>query len=239
MASVNWASIKVTLAKDSTGQLKKAADIRAKQVFNDAVLSMQEDFEESKITQEIDGGIAADNASETLGGQGAPRNLFSFIGFKEGDNPTQVIREMLSPTDPAGPKLAKGEKVAATGGNQICQFHYGIRAPAKTRIYKATPMPWAPGLSWAEKLEGEFPGFAHFLDRYMTSKNKDGEWVSRSGGGVQIEGELPGRTYTKPDDGYLSGIFARFLDTVRNYDRSGGLRQTRRSPKGGQPLEPL
>lgn len=232
MASVNWASIKVTLAKDSTGQLKKAADIRAKQVFNDAVLSMQEDFEESKITQEIDGGIGADNVSETLGGEGAPRNLFAFIGFKEGEHPTQEIRERLSPTDPAGPKLSQGQKVAATGGDQVCRFQYGIRAPVKTSIYKSTPVPWAPGLSWAEKLEGEFPGFAHFLDRFMTSDR------SRSGGGIQIEGELPGRTYNVPDDGYLSGIFARFLDTVRNYNRKG-LRQNRRNPNTGIPLEPL
>ena len=41
------------------------------------------------ITIEIDGGPRATNSSGTLGGYG---NLFSFIGFDSGDNPTEVIK---------------------------------------------------------------------------------------------------------------------------------------------------
>ena len=53
------------------------------------------DFLNHPVTQEIKGGIGATNISGTLGGV---TNLFSFIGFEQGDDPITPIVEMLQST---------------------------------------------------------------------------------------------------------------------------------------------
>lgn len=211
MAKINMASIKVTVAKDEDGVLKKAAEQRAEQVFEDAVIGMQIEFEDHPVTQEIKGGIASSNISNTLGGGSAPKNLYSFIGFESGDDPIEPIQNALSPEDPAGPKMKYAGKSIK---NDNAQFSFDISAPDKQAIYRRTPMPWASGWSWAQKIETKIPGFARFLAKFMDEP-------SRSGGGVQLKQKLRDGEYSPPEGGYLTGIFARFLDRVKDYNRGG------------------
>jgi hypothetical protein len=221
MAKVNMAAVKVQVAKDSGKAGLSAARERATQVFESAVAGLQEDFETHAVTAEIEGGITSENISHTLGGsQYAPKNLYSFIGFPAGSNPTEEIREALSVDSPVGPAIRYVRKEVSKGN---ARYRFEISAPNKQAIYKRTPMPWASGLSWAQKVETEIPGFAHFLARFM------GE-PSRSGGGIQAK-DRNGRlvtvredSYTPPEGGYLTGIFNRFLAQVKGYAK-GGLRR--------------
>lgn len=216
------AAIRITVAKDSGGKLKAAATERAEQVFAEAVIGMQLDFEEHDVTREIDGGVDASNISNTLGGGSAPKNLYSFIGFDSGagDDPLEPIRDALMPESPMGPKMRYAGKETSGG---TARFKFEITAPDKQKVYKQTPMPWARGWSWAQKIETRIPGFASFLARYM------GE-PSRSGGGVQAKDQegnprkVRGGEYQPPDSGYLTGIFSRFIAQVRSYSK-GGLRR--------------
>ena len=50
-------------------------------------------FKTHPVTIEIDGGPLARNSSGTLGGYG---NLFSFIGFSSGSDPTAIIKKIFS-----------------------------------------------------------------------------------------------------------------------------------------------
>ena len=210
------ASIKIKVAQDKSGVMKKAAEQRADQVFEDAVIGMQIEFEEHPVTREIDGGISSPNISNTLGGGAAPKNLFSFIGFEAGSNPIEPIQNALSPEDPAGPKLQYGGKTITADKN--ASFTFRVSSPDKQAIYKRTPMPWASGWSWAQKIETKIPGFARFLNKFMDEP-------SRSGGGVQIKGhDLRSEEYSPPDGGYLTTIFQNFLARVRQYNK-GGLKQ--------------
>lgn len=229
MATIDTAKILAILSKDATGKLYAAAAQRAKQVFNDAVIGMQQEFEEHPVTREIDGGISADNISETLLGGDGPQNLTSFIGFPEGSHPTEPIRRRLSPTSADGPKLSRGVNVSTTAPRW--EFTADITRTRKS-IYANTPIPWAPGLSWAEKIETDIPGFAHFLDKYMESDR------SRSGGGIQVEGEVRQADFTPPVNGYMDKIFEDFLDQIRAYAR-GGLRTRFRDPGTSNPQVPL
>jgi hypothetical protein len=208
------AAIKVTVAQDKNGVMKKAAQTRAEQVFEDAVIGMQMEFENHSVTKEVAQGIGASNISKTLGGKAAPKNLYSFIGFEASENDqTGPIRDALSPDDPAGPKLRYGGKEVMS--NQNARFKFEISAPDKQRIYKNTPMPWASGWSWAQKIETKIPGFSRFLAEFMGDP-------SRSGGGVQIKGhDIRSEEYTPPDEGYLTTIFQNFLNRVRQYNRGG------------------
>lgn len=213
------ASIKVLVAKDATGKLKAAAQERAEAVFADAVIGMQIEFEEHPVTVEIAGGVFSPNVSKTLGGKTKKtKNLFSFIGFPLNSDPLEPIRKSLIPSDNLGPKMVyKGKGMF--GNNP--RFTWTVRAPDKQGIYKATPMPWAEGWSWAQKVETKIPYFSKFLAAYMPDAHPS---VSRSTGGKQMKVALSGQSdgdYTPPAEGYLSGIFASFISQIKGYAKGG------------------
>lgn len=227
MARVNMAAVKIAVAKDTPSRIaEKAAKQRANEVFEDAVIGMQIDFEEHPVTREIAGGVGSPNISNTLGGGNAPKNLYSFIGFSAQDSvsPLEPIRDALDPSSAVGkiigPKMRYAGKETRQGN---ARFKFEIAAPIKEAIHKATPIPWATGWSWAQKIETRIPGFKSFLARRMGPP-------SQSGGGIQAkdrDGNLitvRDAEYSEPDGGYLTGIFSRFLAQVRSYGK-GGLRR--------------
>lgn len=221
--------LNIVLAKDSTGKLKAAATQRAAQVFNNAFIGMQKQFEGHAVTQEIDGGVSASNISNTLLGNSGPQNLTGFIGFKESDGtPVDAIRKILygaNKRSQGGPTLGPGQKLS---GN-VPKWTFRVDGPSADAIYNKTPLPWGQGnISWAEGIEKGIPGFAQFLDQYMESDR------SRSGGGIQIhKGEVrPGASYRPPENGYLTPILSSFIAQIKAYTR-GGLKQQFGSPGGG------
>lgn len=213
MARIEMAQIVRTITNDSGTQAKMKAAVteRFKVIFNDSVIGMQKEFEEDPVTREIDQGIAADNISDTLGGGQAPDNLFAFIGFDENSHPTEPIRRALDPKSPNGPKLGPTIRVPGT-----LRYTATVTGPKVNAIYDETPIPWAPDMSWAEKIESGIPGFARFLSVFTKSK------ASHSGGGLQAKGDLPSRNgaeYRVPPNGYLSRIFSNFAESVQRFTR--------------------
>ena len=226
MAQVNIQTIMRQVAKDAGADriLKKAAQQRAQQIFDDAAIGLQQEFESSKVTQEIDAGIGSPNISQTLRGGDASENLYSFIGFPAENNetPTQVIREMLYPTDtngkknPNGPSLGKAVKIPG----DVPKYQFEIRSPGEEKIYDKTPLPWGQGnISWAEGIEKGIRGFSHFLNRFMGDP-------SRSGGGIQVKGEIkPGASYTPPKEGYIGTFLKHFRERIDAAKNGGGFRK--------------
>jgi hypothetical protein len=70
---------------------KRVLEIVQKEVEKEKAL-FKKDFESHPVTQEIDGGESASNVSGTLGGYG---NLFSFLGFNRGSNPTTPVKFLI------------------------------------------------------------------------------------------------------------------------------------------------
>ncbi len=194
--------------------LKAAAQDRIEAIFDDAVFGMKAEFEEHPVTQEIAEGVGASNISKTLSGGEAPRNLFAFIGFPDGGgDPTDAIRQRLDPDSKDGPDFSFVGKDAA---NPLI-YKFKVDSPNLEKIYKETPMPWGPGLSWAKKIETSIPGLGKFLSKFNASS------ASRSGGGIQVKKDLNSETYTPPVDGYLTTIFKNFINRVKESGK-GGLR---------------
>lgn len=199
----------------SAAGLEKLATAQATKVFDEAVVELKADFEGSTVTQELDRGIGSPNISQTLRGGDAPENLYSFIGFEKGTEPTKEIRERLDPASPDGPKLRLRGK--ETRGAAI-RYQFVVDAPKEEKIWKATPIPWAPDLSWAKKIETGIAGFASFLPRFMPGAS---DRVSRSKGGTQAKKKdgtdqiLRTAEFVPPEDGYLTGMFQRFLAHFR------------------------
>ena len=207
MATIFMKKVTEKIYKQPTSdKLGKALTAKANVVFQNAAVVMQKEFEEHKITQEIDGGVASKNISGTLpGANNAPNNLFSFIGFESGTTPTDAVRKRLDPTSKIGPQMFKvGED---TRGSTI-RYQFKVSVPLD-EIYKETPIPWAKGLSWAEKIETGIPGYSHFLQKKLPDP------PSRSGGGIQIDREVRGAEFAPPEGGYLKGIFQKFVARIR------------------------
>lgn len=147
-------------------QLPKLVQSQARNIvrraFEKLKTKMIAEFQAHPVTREIEGGINASNVSGTLGGI---TNLYSFIGFNAGSNPIDPIEDLLLRTDIRFVKINK----------QTIEFE--VTLPESQEIFKATPLPWAPGRSWAKGIESGLSGLGYYL-----KKSSSG---SRSGLGVQ------------------------------------------------------
>lgn len=157
---------------------------------------MVNEFEEHPITKEIDGGPEAANISNTLGGAG---NLFSYIGFNEGDSPTQIIKDILINDT----KVENKPTIQVVGKD--LKINFPISGPTINEIESVTPMPFEGGRSWVRGIEKGISGFSYYIfKKYL--KN------SRSSTGLQTESEI--RTGTFKPTTYMSGILKRFYSKI-------------------------
>ena len=133
-------------------------------------------FKTHPITVEIDGGPRATNSSGTLGGYG---NLFSFIGFSSGSDPTNIIEKIFR------------EKIKFKVKRKNASGKYGVTfyIPSVEEIYALTPLPWASGQSWVDGVER---GMSN-LGSYLYSARGFGSSVS--GTGLQSENKTSGVSF--------------------------------------------
>jgi len=135
-----------------------------KQVLSHEKNQLLEKFETHPVTRELEAGPGSKNISGTLGGYG---DLYSFIGFHQGTNPTEKLRELLESINVLEPKYVNNKWV------------FVIPVPDRKAIILATPFPWQQGAGWAIEIEKGMSGFGHFL-----SINQ----LGRSEGGIEIKG---------------------------------------------------
>jgi len=157
------------------------------------------DFYRHSITKEIKAGPTASNSSGTLNGYG---NLFSFIGFARGDNPLQVVEEILNKNLTV--------KVRAAGGGK---FKISItNAPSQSEIYNSTPLPWASGSSWTEGVERGISNLGSFMYKKQGIRGSSKGSRSRSGTGIQLDRGLRSATFrTQP---YISKLIESFYKNL-------------------------
>lgn len=187
------------LLKDITHQQATALEIRKE--LQPRIEKLQQDlikdFNSHAVTLELKGGPTAPNTSQTLSGYG---NLFSFIGFDSGNDPTQVIQDLLS-------EKMRFEVRAVSSG----RFKITIYVPSKQEIFAITPLPWASGASWAEGIEMGISNLGSYL--YSQSGFKQ----SNSRTGIQITNSKKSVTFkTTP---YISSIFKKFQKSLQNLDK--------------------
>jgi hypothetical protein len=162
---------------------------------------MISDFLRLPVTREILAGPKSTNISGTLGGYG---NLFSFIGFSEGDKPIDPIVLLLSQTN------FRVTRFNAAGRAQLI-----IEIPSKEQIFKATPLPWASGISWAQRIEIGMSGLGTYLN---TSSDK-----SRSGSGVQANKKI--RTGRFSNTSYISQFLNKWQKAFLAIDKDVSIRK--------------
>ncbi len=147
------------------------------------------------VTREILAGSTSSNISGTLGGYG---NLFTFIGFNEGSKPIDPIVQLLSQTN-----------YRVTRFNQNGSAKLIIDMPSSKDIFAVTPLPWASGISWSERIEKGMSGLGMYLN--TSSKN------SRSGRGIQAENKI--RTGKFNNTSYVSAFLNKWANIFTKIDR--------------------
>lgn len=195
---VNYASIKQKF--DNELIFHPAIQEKAKQivdnVFYRAHQALMKDFFEHEITQELKTGNDASNSSGTLNGYG---NLFTFLGFMVGEDPTFELEELLQRIN-----IQK-----TTSRNGFIYFRVN-NIPTQSQIAKASKMTWG-NRSWALAVEsGRFDGDALLSHFVFKSWDK-----ARSLEGFQVKGyEYSDETF-KPRK-YMTEILENFANRINN-----------------------
>jgi len=187
-----------TLKKVQNTVFREASYIKGiKQAMEKKVKAAQQNllksFEKHPVTSEIRGGASSSNLSGTLGGIG---NLFTYIGFSSGDKPLTILRVLLEQYE-IRYHHAKGRTTI------------NITVPTTAELFKATPMPWATGRSWAKGIETGISGLCRYL--YQDSAR------SRSGGALQVKGRLRAGKFSNTS--YLSSLLNNYYKEIRKIEK--------------------
>lgn len=108
-------------------------------------------------------------------------NLFSYLGFNQGDQPYSKLRNYMSNSIKISKKL-EIKKVT----NDRLYYTYSVSLPSEDQIYKKTKLPWQKNNSWVRIVEKTgLDNFGHFLFTIEKELKK-----SRSTTGLQIKQKL-------------------------------------------------
>jgi hypothetical protein len=171
------------------------ADKTINQEFEKIKAEMLAEFDNHPVTIEIDGGITAQNTSRTLNNI---TNLYSFIGFEQGDKPTEIVRNII--------KQSSYKKII--GNNSIINYIFNI--PTAQQIFLATPLPWETGRSWVKGIEEGISGLGYYV---RITKN------SRSGLGIQSQDQQRKGVRFKNTQ-YISALIKKYDKKIKELEKS-------------------
>lgn len=172
-AALNKASTNAKMKKAVSRQTAKIAT-KIEKGKNKAFREFIQEFKNHPVTREVAAGPSASNISGTLGGYG---NLFSFIGFEDGQNPTQTIEAYILN------KLR--QKVVLVPNARQGGWRVVVATPSLDDIATFTPIPWASGRSWVVGIHAGISGLGH----YMYS-SRGSRYNTRSGTAFQVDANL-------------------------------------------------
>lgn len=164
--------------------------------FESMKKQMIKEFLNLTITKEIQAGPSASNISGTLKGYG---NLFSFIGFDKSDDPINPIINLLNQS-----------YIRISKSNIRGKVLVSIEIPSAKQIFESTPLPWAPGISWAQRIEVGMSGLGHYLNKQYSG--------ARSGMGIQTQSKIRKGGFTnKP---YISSFIKNWKNKFSKIEKN-------------------
>ena len=184
--------------KDSSEVVRRSVEKQIQMAFNKIKTAMIREFLNHPVTEEIKNGPDSPNLSGTLNGYG---NLFSYIGFYEGDDPIKAVLEEFEKSTIVYSGLVEG------GAS------WKIYIPNKQDIWDASPMPWAQGRSWAKGIETGISGVGYYL--YSQRRNMQN---SRSGPAVQTENKITRPRFKNVK--YISAILDKYEEKFSQLDEA-------------------
>lgn len=190
---IKKAAVKSMGAKSLRDQAFKIVQKRLEQAQKETIT----EFNTHPVTAEIEAGPRSENLSGTLGGYG---NLFSYIGFGQGSNPIESLRDFLIKT----PRVFKNSRFIKRQSS--VEFVFRVQIPTTEQMEALSPSPYE-GRSWIKGVERGISGLGYYLH------SRSGQLAgSRSGYGLQTENRLRAMTF-KPIR-YMTNILTKFRKRV-------------------------
>tara|TARA_R100000008_G_scaffold86888_1_gene82456 strand:+ start:1510 stop:2148 length:639 start_codon:yes stop_codon:yes gene_type:complete len=131
-----------------------------------------EAFENHPITQQMYAGADSPGMNFPGGPLGGVSNLFAFLGFRDGDDPAESLRIMLTKYI----VLLKNYRVKTSPKGII--YTHRVKMPQMEEIYDRTPMRWT-SRSWIKAVEFGVSGFQFLLRGYRKGSRSGGAFLSK------------------------------------------------------------
>jgi len=161
---------------------------------NDSKKLMLKEFQDHPVTKEIQDGPNSANTSRTLaGGYG---NLYTFIGFRYGSNPTGLVKNLLALT-----KVMKRTRTQVTRSKVTTYFTVSV--PSEDQVRAVSKMPFEGGKSWVYGIERGISGFSHYMYKNYA--------LSRSTKGLQTKKKIRSVQFKPLYGGYITQILKNFF----------------------------
>ena len=208
MAKIDYEQLRLKLSRSP--QIKRIITEKAVKIVNEAKTRLLEEFTEHPVTQELRNGADGDNITNTLDGYG---NLFSFIGFYNGDDPTEPVENSLE----KNVKIIKTPQDIKIYKNGRVQYTFKVQMPSKGELERITPYPdkWR-SQSWIFDIEKGIYG----LESYLYDENFEKYEQSRSTTGLQAKTQdgteiiIRGTNRSKSIP-YLSELLKDFIKRIK------------------------
>jgi hypothetical protein len=194
--SINRSVLMKSLKTFDLSSIKDQALQQAQNEMSKIKQELLEDYNDHPVTKELEAGADSENISQTLNGIG---NLTTYIGFQEGSNPTEPVRNKLK-TVSLNPK----GKVSDNDSN--LSFEFEVIAPSIEEIEAVGSLPFEQGNSWIRGIENGISGFGAYIYGRMF-KN------SRSGKGLQ--GRRTFRQGNFRPVSYMNEIMNKFYSKIK------------------------
>lgn len=155
-------------------ELQKIAYREALKKANQIKKEAMDELNAHPVTKEIDAGPSA-TGSQLLGGRG---NLFGFLGFNNGTQPVEIIRNVFDRMLTVDKRAGLIKRIA----NDKLIIEYKIQdVPTITDIYQLTPLTWSTK-SWVKGIQRGITNYSQTI-----FKNSDN---SRSGVALQTKRKI-------------------------------------------------
>jgi len=194
--TINRSVLMKSLKTFDLSSIKDQALQQAQNEMSKIKQELLEDYNDHPVTKELEAGVDSENISQTLNGIG---NLTTYIGFQEGSNPTEPVRDKLK-TVTLNPK----GKVSNNDSN--LSFEFDVIAPSVEEIESVGSLPFEQGNSWIRGIENGISGFGAYIYGRMF-KN------SRSGKGLQ--GRKSFRQGNFRPVSYMNEIMNKFYSKIK------------------------
>jgi hypothetical protein len=194
--AINRSILIKSLKTFDLSSIKDQAFQQAQNEMSKIKQELLEDYNDHPVTKELEAGADSENISQTLNGIG---NLTTYIGFQEGSNPTEPVRDKLK-TVTLNPK----GKVSDNDSN--LSFEFDVIAPSIEEIESVGSLPFEQGNSWIRGIENGISGFGAYIYGRMF-KN------SRSGKGLQ--GRKSFRQGNFRPVSYMNEIMNKFYSKIK------------------------
>jgi hypothetical protein len=189
---VNKSILKEEISKVQSKSLEKEARLIADKILEEKKQEYLFEIKEHPVSKEISDGVNASNISNTLNGEG---NLYTFIGFDDGDEPIEDLIDAIE-------KNTRIKQISSKDG----AFNFQVYSPSLDELTSYTPMPFEGGNSWVKGIEKGISGFSNYLYGLLFSN-------SRSGGGIQSKNKVRRASY-RPTK-YFSILYKSFIESFR------------------------